>query len=118
MAERLFEVQPPQPPTGLLAVCSGTLLDQPVVAVMKLEHERGVTVDDDVVNGLRTFKMAVADDLVLTGGTKVFKAAAFAVTPGQAAGTGAGALTCDARVSDFQTPFHASTQAAYYTDSF
>lgn len=118
MAEQLFAVQPSQPPTGLLAVCSGTLDDQPLVAIMKLEHERGVTVDDDVVDGLRRFKMTVADDLVLTGGTKVFKAAAFAVLPGQDAGIAPDDLACDARVSDSQTPFHASTQAAYYTDAF
>ena|GEM_PF-1459228 len=118
MAECLFEVQGPQPPTGLLAVVSGTLGGRPMVSVMKLEHERGVTVDEKTIGGRKTFTMTVADDLVLTQGTKVFKAAIFNTLPGQAPTTAPDDLECAARVSDTQATFQASSIAAYYTHKF
>jgi len=117
LAQRLFDVQPPQAQKGLLAVCSGTLGQRSVVAIMKLEHEKGVTVGEETIEGKRTVVMTVEDELVLTAGTKVFKAAAFAVI--EAAPTappeGTAELDCEAKLSDTQNPFRASTVAAYFS---
>lgn len=115
LAERLFGLQPPQPPTGLLAVCTGSLGNgRPLLAVMKLEHEQGVTVEQHQVDGRTTFEMVVEDSLVLVEGTKVFKAAAFAPTAGANPHGSPDDFSCDARLSDSQNPFTASGVAAYF----
>lgn len=114
IAELLFELQPPQPPTGLLVVCSGTIGNAPFVAVMKLEHEKGVTVDETNVGGRRTFEMTVEESLVLVAGTKVFKAAAFKPSDGADPIGSPDDFECDARLSDTQNPFTASGMAAYF----
>lgn len=114
IARRLFDVQPPQPPEGLLAVCSGTIGGRPVLAAMKLEREKGVTVDETTIHGRRTFEMTVEEGLVLVAGTKVFKAAAFAPIRGADTSGGAGSFACEGRLSDTQNPFTASGIAAYF----
>lgn len=114
LAERLFDVQSFQPPPGLLAVTSGTVGSRPFVGVMKLEHERGVTADEIEINGRRTFEMTVEERLVLTAGTKVFKAAAFSPLPGSDMTDPVEELLTEGRLSDSQNPFTASEVAAYF----
>lgn len=114
IAKRLFDVQPPQPPEGLLAVCSGSIGDRPFLGAMKLEREKGVTVDETTIHGRRTFEMTVEERLVLVAGTKVFKGAAFAPLKGADTAGGAGSFACEGRLSDTQNPFTASGVAAYF----
>jgi hypothetical protein len=114
-AEKLFEVQPPQPPGGLLAICSGKLANlKPFLGIMKLEHERGVTVEETDVDGKHTFRMTVEDSLVLVAGTKVFKAAAFSPVSSTEQST----FPCHARLSDNQNPFTSGSVASYFARRF
>lgn len=115
MAALLFHVQPPQPPTGLFTVCAGTIRSRIFVAAMKLEHEKGVTVDERVIHGKRTFEMTVEDELVLTAGTKVFKAAVVAIDPDRVSEP---ELPYEARISDTQNPFTTAGVATYFTSGF
>lgn len=114
LATRLFDAQPTQPLAGLFAVSSGTIAGRPFLAAMKLEHEKGVTVDEVRIDGRQTLAMTVEDGLVLVQGTKVFKAAAFAPNPIADLTALSGDFDCEGRLSDTQNPFTASGVANYF----
>jgi hypothetical protein len=77
MANYLFEQQIGQISAGLLCVAQVVSNGIPGVAIMKLEREKGAKLDLVVDGDRQTFAMAVLNDLVLTDGTKLFKAALF-----------------------------------------
>src|ERR1017187_4007876 len=80
MAVALLEHQPGSASPGLLAVLSCTVSGRPGVALLKLEREEGAQLKLSDHGGKKTFEMDVLGDLVLTDGTKLFKAALFGCT--------------------------------------
>jgi len=114
LAERLFTAQPSQPPPSLFAVCGGSVGETPFLAVMKLEHERGVTAEEKQIGGRRTFEMTVEERLVLVAGTKVFKAALFSPVSKQDVIDHPADFVIDGRLSDRQNPFTTSGVADYF----
>jgi hypothetical protein len=97
MASALLEHQPGSASPGLLAVVSCVVGGQHGVALLKLEREEGAQLKLSDHDGKKTFEMDVLADLVLTDGTKLFKAALFART-GPADGDIA-VLACDGQRS-------------------
>ena len=77
MASYLFEQQSGQISSGLLCVAYVMCGDIPGVAIMKLEREKGAKLDLVTQGSVQTFSMDVLNDLVLTDGTRLFKAALF-----------------------------------------
>jgi hypothetical protein len=77
MAYALLEQQPGSSPAGLLTVLDCQIGGQPSVAILKLEREEGMHIAMTPRNGVQTIGMEIMTDLVLTGGTKLFKAAVF-----------------------------------------
>jgi len=86
-AHHLLETQHHTSPEGLFAVVRGHAGQTPILALVKVERERGLSfevVDDR--DGVRV-EVVFEDGLVLTGKTKVFKAAIFYVSHTDASGT-------------------------------
>lgn len=76
-AEYLFEQQTGQMSAGLLCVIWINVKGRRVVAILKLERERGVELSLEDVDGSRQFTMDLLDNLVFTDGTKTYKSAMF-----------------------------------------
>lgn len=96
MARALYNAQNRVNNPGLLTVVTGRLVDEPCVAVLKLQHHEAmqmhpITTDD----GRQTFSATILGDLTLTDDTRVFKAALFR-------STGAGPLALEGLASDDQ----------------
>jgi len=96
MASALLEHQPGSASAGLLAVVTCTLGGQHGLALLKLEREEGAQLKLSSRDGKKTFEMDVLADLVLTDGTKLFKAALFAPTGLE---DGIAVLACDGQRS-------------------
>ena len=77
MASHLFEQQTGQISPGLLCVAYVVSGGVPGMAIMKLEREKGAKLDLVTDGNRQTFSMDVLNDLVLTDGTRLFKAALF-----------------------------------------
>lgn len=77
MAKHLFLHQVRNISPGLFSFIDATVAGKPAVILMKLEPERGAQLDQTERDGKRTYKMSILDGLVLTDGTRVFKAAIF-----------------------------------------
>jgi hypothetical protein len=80
MATYLFEQQVGASSPGLLAVLDGRISGKPAIAILKLEREEGAQLEPSTKGNKKTFAMSVLDNLVLTGGTKLFKNALFVRT--------------------------------------
>lgn len=96
MARALYNAQNRVNNPGLLTVVTGRLVDEPCVAVLKLQHHEAmqmhpITTDD----GRQTFSANILGDLTLTDDTRVFKAVLFRAT-------GHGALDLEGLASDDQ----------------
>lgn len=77
MANYLFEQQVGASSPGLLAVLDARIGANHAIAILKLEREEGAQLQPSTTGKKRTFAMSVLDNLVLTGGTKLFKNALF-----------------------------------------
>jgi hypothetical protein len=77
VALNLFAVQNANNSPGILVMGSGVNQGLPSVAILKLEHERGIRAEETRKNGQLSFLIHVHDDLMLTDKTVLFKAAAF-----------------------------------------
>jgi 37-kD nucleoid-associated bacterial protein len=78
IGQRLYDAQDKRNPEGIAVVGVGTIDDLPAVAVLKLEHERGVTAEErELENGQFMFELVVHNDLMLTERTVLFKCAVF-----------------------------------------
>lgn len=64
-ARHLYTVQGGTSSEGLLVVCELSLNGEAAVALMKLEEEEGVLVEDTEVGGLHTLSVVVLDSLLL-----------------------------------------------------
>jgi hypothetical protein len=79
IGQRLFEAQDRRNPEGIAVIGVGTIDDLPAVAVLKLEHERGVTAEErQLESGQLMFELVVHNDLMLTERTVLFKCAVLA----------------------------------------
>lgn len=111
MANYLFERQIGAISPGLLAVIEARIGLRRSVAVLKLEREEGARLEQDTRGKKKTFSMAVLDDLVLTGNTKLFKNALFVRT-------GKGDDEFDSLACDNQRSYAASTAMAQFWETF
>jgi hypothetical protein len=66
MAKHLHEVQTGVNPAGLLAVLQGTVAGRRCLAILKLEKESGVRVEQLQIDGKRTLSVLNVRDLILT----------------------------------------------------
>lgn len=78
LAWHLYDCQQGVNPEGLLIVVDCRVGEIPVLVIMKLEREEGAQIDQDMLNGRRTFNITHIDNLILTKKTRIFKVALFA----------------------------------------
>lgn len=96
MARALYNAQNRVNNPGLLTVVTGRLVDEPCVAVLKLQHHEALQMHPiTIADGRQTFSATILGDLTLTDDTRVFKAALFHAT-------GAGPLNLEGLASDDQ----------------
>ncbi len=72
-ARHLYAVQGGSNSEGLLVVCGVTVEGRTGVALMKLEEEEGVQVEQSTVSGKPTLSFTVLDNLMLTDNTRVLR---------------------------------------------
>ena len=77
MAQHLYQVQTGAVSAGLLCVLDILMANRHGLILMKLEREEGAELKVMEERGRTHFEMSVLDSLVLTGNTRLFKAAAF-----------------------------------------
>jgi len=77
MANYLYEQQVGASSAGLLAILDARIGAQHAIVILKLEREEGAQLEPSTHGKKKTFNMSVLDNLVLTGGTKLFKNALF-----------------------------------------
>jgi len=97
VANFLFELQFGTVSSGLLAVMDGAIQGRAAVVILKIERQEGFQLELTNRGGRATFAISVLDNLVLTEGTRLFKAALF-----ERAGTGDDefhAAACDSQKS-------------------
>ena len=80
MAQHLYQVQTGAVSSGLLCVIDIVIGNRHGLVLMKLEREEGAELKMKRDHGKTHFEMSVLDSLVLTGNTRLFKAAAFVRT--------------------------------------
>jgi hypothetical protein len=85
-ASHLHATQTGVNPGGLLVVARGTVDQQRCCAILKLEHEEALRVQQIQLDGQITFDMARLRDLMLGQNTRVFKASLFTCPNGTADG--------------------------------
>lgn len=79
LGRRLHDSQSGAMSGGLLVVTEGTHDGSPILAVLKLEKEEGARAATTEVEGKTTYSVQYMRDLFLTGRTRVFKVAVFAL---------------------------------------
>lgn len=77
MAQHLFQVQSGSVSPGLLCVIDVVVDNRHGLILMKLERDQGAELKIKAERGRTHFEMSVLDSLVLTGNTRLFKAAGF-----------------------------------------
>lgn len=77
MARHLYQEQTGVNPPGLLTVAPSNFKDSPALAIMKLQKEEGVRVQETELEGHHTLSVEHLRELMLTERTRVFKAGVF-----------------------------------------
>ena len=77
LAQHLYNVQRGYNSPGLLTAIDGVIDGGRCIAVLKLEKEQGVRVRQQQLGGKQTFGIEFLRELMLTEGTRVFKAGLF-----------------------------------------
>jgi hypothetical protein len=77
VAKYLYEMQFGMISSGLLAIMDAAMNGRAAVVTLKIERQEGFQLQLAERNGLHTFSLSVLDNLVLTEGTRLFKAALF-----------------------------------------
>jgi hypothetical protein len=96
----------------LVAVATGTASGQPIVAVLNLESQAGVTAKETIVEEQSTFEMNSVENLILTENTTIHKAAIFWPQEGDSA-------PAAGRIRDYQlSRVSLDAAAAYFLDRF
>lgn len=80
LGQRLHDSQSGAMSGGLFVVMEGTHEGRPILSVLKLEREEGARASSAEVEGKATYSVEYMRDLFLTGRTRVFKVAVFALT--------------------------------------
>lgn len=80
IAEHLYESQNGSMSSGLLTVMQASVAAAPAIAILKLEKESGIRVQEQQRHGLSTFAIEHIPDLMLSEKTKVFKVGLFVQT--------------------------------------
>ncbi len=111
LTTQLFDRQTGSASAGLLCMIDAVSSGRAAMIFMKLERENGAQLHLGGEEGQRTFAMQMMDDLVLTDGTKLFKAAMFIRT-------GDGQDDFRAAVCDDQLNVLSSSDVAQYWMSF
>lgn len=102
LGTRLHQSQSGAMSGGLLVVMEGTHGGAPILSVLKLEKEEGARASSAEVEGKSTYSVTYLKDLFLTGRTRVFKVAVFALTEArQLAGWVSDPQSKGADVADF-----------------
>jgi 37-kD nucleoid-associated bacterial protein len=78
-AEHLYAIQTRRNPPGLLVVASATTDDGDVVAILKLEREKGLHFTITEVDGRQVVDLEFLRQLTLTDKTRIFKTAVLSV---------------------------------------
>jgi 37-kD nucleoid-associated bacterial protein len=100
-AEHLYSVQNRRNPPGLLVAATGTVDDDgDVVAILKLERQRGVHFTIEEVDGHNVVDLEFLRRLTLTDKTRIFKTAVVRVTDADDALTLYGSASDDQRGRD------------------
>jgi hypothetical protein len=100
-AEHLYSVQNRRNPPGLLVAATGTVdEDGDVVAILKLERQRGVHFTIEEVDGRNVVDLEFLRRLTLTDKTRIFKTAVLHVTDADDALTLEGSASDDQRGRD------------------
>ncbi len=107
MAQHLLECQSGVSPGGLLTVIATNLEGKRALAILKLEKEAAVRLQQTSVGGKRTFSMEHLRQLMLGDRTKVFKIGLFRQT-------GAGLDTIEGEVSDKQRGYQPTSEVAEF----
>ena len=111
LANQLFDRQTGSASAGLLCTIDAVSSGRAAMIFMKLERENGAQLHPTGEEGKKTFAMNMLDDLFLTDGTKLFKAAMFLRT-------GKGDDDFRATVCDDQLNVLSSGDVAHYWMSF
>jgi hypothetical protein len=111
LANQLFDRQTGTASAGLLCTIDAVAGGRAAMIFMKLERENGAQLHPTGEEGKKTFTMNMLDDLFLTDGTKLFKAAMFLRT-------GKGDDDFRATVCDDQLNVLSSNDVAHYWMSF
>src|SRR5258706_7366847 len=82
MAKHLYDMQGGVISSGLLAVMDAAIGGHSAAVVMKIERQEGFQLELTRREGKSTFSIEVLDNLVLTEGTRLFKASLFEHTGG------------------------------------
>jgi hypothetical protein len=96
-AKHLHASQSGVNPAGLVVICRGRVDGQTCCAILKLEREDAIRVEQTQLQGHRTFSVAYLRDLMLGRNTRVFKASLFVTSDG--ATTGLDGLVSDDQAS-------------------
>ena len=82
IANYLFELQFGTISSGLLAIMDAVIQGRNAVVILKIERQEGLQLQPMDRGGLQTIGLQALDNLVLTEGTRLFKAALFRRTGG------------------------------------
>lgn len=105
LAHHLYNTQTGVNPPGLLCVAQVKIEQQGGIAIIKLEREAGVRLQQDQLQGKSTFRLEHIRDLMLTEKTKVFKVGLFVQM-------GTTLESIEGVVSDTQRGYYPTTEVA------
>jgi hypothetical protein len=107
LARHLHDLQFGSISSGLLAVMDAAIGGRSAVVILKIERQEGIHLELAERNGRPTFALEILDNLVLTEGTRLFKAAVFQRT-------GPGDNDFDAAACDSQKPVSTADDVAKF----
>ncbi|MGD9116489.1 MAG: nucleoid-associated protein [Dehalococcoidia bacterium] len=105
VASHLYRMQTGVNPAGLLCVVQAEVVQQRAIAIIKLEREAGVRLQQEQLQGKSTFRLEHIRDLMLTEKTRVFKVGLFVQT-------GVTLESIEGAVSDNQRGYYPTTEVA------
>jgi 37-kD nucleoid-associated bacterial protein len=112
IAKHLYNIQSGQNPSGLLAVIDCVIDGKRGLAIVKLEREEGVRLQQTKIKEKRTYDLHLISDLIFTQKTKVYKVSLFIGLDGEA-------TTIEAAASDHQTGYFKQADVArFFLSSF
>jgi hypothetical protein len=111
VAKHLYNIQGGNNPPGLLAIIDCSVDEKKALAIVKLEREEGVRLQQTTVNDKKTFDFDVIDDLIFTQKTKVYKVSLFIALDEEL-------TNMEASASDNQAGYFKQDVAKYFLSGF